>query len=128
MAYRIQRMPKLVPHVSIAGNFIDGVFQVHAPVQAGLDRTRLWTRGGTFSTSAGVIGFAWRLYLSRTQVRRFRRNPLAHLQEPNWSPRLRVSVPLARSTPAASHPSAPHTACPGVYTPGVRSAHIGRST
>jgi len=54
VAYRIQRMPKLVPHVAVAGNFIDGVFQVHAPVQDGLDRTRLWTHGGTFSTSAGV--------------------------------------------------------------------------
>jgi hypothetical protein len=54
VAYRIQSMPKLVPHVAVAGNFIDGVFQVHAPVQAGLDRTRLWTHGGTFSTTAGV--------------------------------------------------------------------------
>jgi hypothetical protein len=54
VAYRIQRMPKLVPHVAVAGNFIDGVFQVHAPVKDGLDRTRLWTHRGTFSTSAGV--------------------------------------------------------------------------
>jgi hypothetical protein len=47
-------MPKLVPHVAAGGNFIDGVFQIHAPVEAGLDQTRLWTRGGTFSGSAGV--------------------------------------------------------------------------
>jgi len=53
-AYRLSRMPKLVPHVSVGGNFIDGVFHVHAPVQDGMDRTRLWTRGGTFSTTAGV--------------------------------------------------------------------------
>jgi hypothetical protein len=36
------------------GNFIDGVFHVHAPVVAGLDENRLWTRGGTFSGTAGV--------------------------------------------------------------------------
>src|SRR4029077_910355 len=53
-AYRIPRMPKLVPHVAAGGNFIDGVFQVHAPVESGMDDTRLWTRGGTFSGSAGV--------------------------------------------------------------------------
>jgi len=54
IARKIPSMPKLVPHVAVAGNFIDGVFQVHAPVQDGLDQTRLWTRGGTFSMSGGV--------------------------------------------------------------------------
>jgi len=54
LAYRIPSMPKLVPHVAVGGNFIDGVFQVHAQVQDGLDRTRLWTRGGTFSTTGGI--------------------------------------------------------------------------
>ena len=54
VARSIRRLPKLSPHVAVAGNFIDGVFQVHAPIQAGLDQTRLWTRGGTFSTSGGV--------------------------------------------------------------------------
>jgi hypothetical protein len=53
-AYRIPSMPKLVPHVAAGGNFIDGVFQVHAPLENGLDRTRLWTHGGTFSGTAGV--------------------------------------------------------------------------
>jgi len=52
-AYRMANR-KLVPYVAVGGNFIDGVFNVHAPVQAGLDQTRLWTRGGTFSTSGGV--------------------------------------------------------------------------
>lgn len=33
---------------------MDGVFQVHAPVVGGLDQTRLWTRGGTFSGTAGL--------------------------------------------------------------------------
>jgi hypothetical protein len=47
-------MPKLVPHASVGGNFIDGVFQVHAPVTRGLDQTREWTRGGTLSTTGGV--------------------------------------------------------------------------
>jgi hypothetical protein len=53
-AYRIPGMPKLVPHAAAGGNFIDGAFQVNAPIEAGLDRTRLWTRGGTFSSTAGI--------------------------------------------------------------------------
>lgn len=53
-AYRLPSLPKLVPHVAVGGNFIDGVFQVHAPVQGGLDETRLWTHGGTFSTTFGA--------------------------------------------------------------------------
>jgi len=53
-AYRIPRMPKFVPHVAAGGNFMDGIFQVHAPVLGGLDETRLWTHGGTFSTSFGA--------------------------------------------------------------------------
>jgi hypothetical protein len=54
LAYRIPSMPKLIPHVAAGGNFIDGVFQTHAQVADGLDETRLWTRGGTFSGTAGV--------------------------------------------------------------------------
>ncbi len=53
-AYKIPSMPKVIPHVAVGGNFIDGVFQVHAPISDGLDETRLWTRGGTFSESAGI--------------------------------------------------------------------------
>jgi hypothetical protein len=53
-AYQIPSMPKLIPHAALGGNFIDGVFHVHAPVTRGLDETRLWTRGGTLSTSGGV--------------------------------------------------------------------------
>lgn len=54
LSYRLRRMPKWVPHVSVGGNFIDGAFHVHAPIEDGLDETRLWTRGGTFSTTGGV--------------------------------------------------------------------------
>jgi hypothetical protein len=53
-AHRLARMPKLVPHIAAGGNFIDGAFQLHAPVVRGMDETRLWTRGGTFSGSAGA--------------------------------------------------------------------------
>ena len=53
-AWRIRSMPKLVPHLAAGGNFIDGAFQLSAPVEKGLDQTRLWTRGGTFSATAGV--------------------------------------------------------------------------
>jgi len=47
-------MPKLVPHLAAGGNFIDGAFQTDAPVVRGRDRTRLWTRGGTSSSTAGI--------------------------------------------------------------------------
>ncbi|MGD0666917.1 MAG: hypothetical protein ABSB23_05120 [Bryobacteraceae bacterium] len=53
-SHRLRMAPRIVPHVSVGGNFIDGVFQVHAPVQSGLDETRMWTHGGTFSTTGGV--------------------------------------------------------------------------
>ena len=53
-AYRPPRAPKVIPHVGVAGNFIDGVFHVNAPVEDGMDHTRLWTRGGTFSTGGGI--------------------------------------------------------------------------
>jgi len=54
LAYRVPGMPKLVPHVAAGGNFMDSAFQTDAPVVKGLDRTRLWTRGGTFSGTFGV--------------------------------------------------------------------------
>ncbi len=54
LAYRIPGRPKLVPHIAVGGNLIDGAFQVHAPIVGALDETHLWTRGGTFSSSAGV--------------------------------------------------------------------------
>jgi len=54
IAYRIPGAPKLVPHVTVGGNFIDGAIQIKAPVVRGLDENREWTRGGTFSTTAGV--------------------------------------------------------------------------
>ena len=54
LSYHIPSKPKLVPHVTAGGNFMDGVFQVHAPVKSGLDETRMWTHGGTFTTTAGV--------------------------------------------------------------------------
>jgi hypothetical protein len=53
-SYRIPQNPKIIPHAAAGGNFIDGVFQTHAQVVSGLDETRLWTRGGTFSGTAGV--------------------------------------------------------------------------
>jgi hypothetical protein len=53
-AYRPRSMPKLVPHAASGINYIDGVFQVNAPLTSGMDHTRLWTRGKTFSESAGI--------------------------------------------------------------------------
>src|SRR5262249_35316766 len=54
VARSLRSMPKLTPHAGVAGNFMDLVFQVHAPIEDGLDETRPWTRGGTFSATAGV--------------------------------------------------------------------------
>ena len=53
-AYRPRRMPRLVPHVSVGGNFVDAAYHVNAQRTFGLDRTYEWTRGGTFSTSGGA--------------------------------------------------------------------------
>jgi len=54
LAYRPRRWPKMAPHVATGGNWIDGAFRVYAPLVAGLDETREWTRGGTFSATGGV--------------------------------------------------------------------------
>ena len=53
-AHRIPGFPKLTPHVSAAFNHIYSDFQVDAPLVNLHDRSRLWTRGQTFSTTAGV--------------------------------------------------------------------------
>lgn len=53
VAYQVPRFRKLQLHGAAGGNFIDGAFQVHAPIEDGLDQTRMWTRGGTFSGTAG---------------------------------------------------------------------------
>jgi hypothetical protein len=53
-SYRIPHNSRVIPHAAVGGNFMDNVFQTHAPVVAGLDETRLWSRGGTFSVSGGV--------------------------------------------------------------------------
>ena len=41
-------------YAEAGGNFIDGLFQVNAAVEDGLDHTKLWTRGGIFSGTGGV--------------------------------------------------------------------------
>jgi hypothetical protein len=56
-AYRISKIPRLTPHVAAGINLIEGEFQVNAPLETKVDRTRLWTRGKTFSGSAGVSYF-----------------------------------------------------------------------
>jgi hypothetical protein len=53
-SYRLPKNPKLIPHIAAGGNFLDLAFQTHAPVLAGMDETRLWTRGGTFSGTGGI--------------------------------------------------------------------------
>lgn len=60
VSHRLPRLPKIAPHAAVGGSFLDTAFQTHAPVVTGLDETRLWTRGGIFSTSGGVTYLASR--------------------------------------------------------------------
>jgi hypothetical protein len=54
---RISQIPRLTPHAAAGVNLIDSAFQVNAPLETKFDRTRLWTRGTTFSGSAGASYF-----------------------------------------------------------------------
>jgi hypothetical protein len=53
-AHRLPWAPKLTPHVSAGVNLINSQFQVNAPLTNRLDHSRLWTRGATYSGTAGV--------------------------------------------------------------------------
>src|SRR5712692_8446263 len=77
VARAISKIPGLVPHVAGGINFIDGVFQVDAPLATKLDRTRLWTHGKIYSASAGLsylltnrVGFTVDAFYSPLGVRR----------------------------------------------------------
>lgn len=58
VAHQLPQLPKLVPHVSVAGTFVDVAFQSHSPTMGpggfGVAEVRQWTRGGMFSTSGGA--------------------------------------------------------------------------
>lgn len=54
VAHPLPHMPKLIPHASVGGSFIDVAFQSHAPATFGLAQQRMWTHGGIFSTTGGV--------------------------------------------------------------------------
>lgn len=58
VAHTLPQLPKLVPHASVAGTFVDVAFQSHSPTMGpagfGLAQVRQWTRGGMFSTTGGV--------------------------------------------------------------------------
>ncbi len=54
VAHPLPQLPKLVPHVSVAGAFVDVAFRSHAPTTFGLAQARMWTRGGMFSTAGGA--------------------------------------------------------------------------
>jgi hypothetical protein len=83
-AYRIPSMPRLSPHLAGGVNYIDGIFQVDAPLAKVLDRTRLWTRGMTYSGTAGVsylltqrVALTVDAFYSPLWVRRVRTGPRA---------------------------------------------------
>jgi hypothetical protein len=54
LAHRITKLRGLTPHVAGGINYIDGAFQVNSVSRGRLDRTKLLTRGKTFSVSAGA--------------------------------------------------------------------------
>ena len=58
VAHQLPQLPKLVPHVSVAGTFVDVAFQSHSPTMGpagfGLAQVRQWTRGGMFSVAGGA--------------------------------------------------------------------------
>jgi hypothetical protein len=54
VAHPFPRLPRLVPHASVAGTFDDVAFQSHSPITFGLAQTRQWARGGMFSTAGGA--------------------------------------------------------------------------
>jgi hypothetical protein len=54
LSHRMPGMPRLTPHVAAGFNVIDGIFQVNAPRKTEIDQTKLWTRGTTFSGTAGL--------------------------------------------------------------------------
>jgi hypothetical protein len=53
-SYKIRRMPKLIPHGTVGVNLINSMFEVGAPLESRIDRSRLWTRGVTYNGTAGV--------------------------------------------------------------------------
>src|SRR5262249_27930053 len=77
VAHAISKIPGLTPHLAAGINFMDGVFQVDAPLATRLDRNRLWTHGKIFSGSAGLsylltdrIGITVDAFYSPLSVRR----------------------------------------------------------
>jgi|GEM_PF-1532487 hypothetical protein len=54
LSHPMPGMPRLTPHVAAGFNVIDGIFQVDAPRKTEIDHTKLWTRGTTFSATAGL--------------------------------------------------------------------------
>jgi hypothetical protein len=54
LSHRMPGLPRLTPHVAAGFNVIDGIFQVDAPRKTEIDHTKLWTRGTTFSGTAGL--------------------------------------------------------------------------
>jgi hypothetical protein len=54
VSYRMPRWSRLTLHATAGVNYIQGRFQVNSERVKGLDRTRLWTGGETFSTTGGA--------------------------------------------------------------------------
>src|SRR5471030_1022540 len=54
LSHPMPGMPRLTPHVAAGFNVIDGIFQMNAQRKTEIDHTKLWTRGTTFSATAGL--------------------------------------------------------------------------
>ncbi len=76
---------KLVPHATVGGTFVDGVFQVNAIDTHAIDHSHLWTHGGILSTTGGIsymltqhAAFTVDMFYSPLEVRRSATSPLTN--------------------------------------------------
>jgi hypothetical protein len=52
--YRFARFRRFIPHAAIGANYVNGNFQIEAPLVKGIDHTSLWTSGKTYTGTAGA--------------------------------------------------------------------------
>jgi len=83
-SYKIPRAPRLVPHATVGGTFVDGVFQVEA-IDHVVDHSHLWTHGGILSATGGLsylltqrIAFTVDVFYSPLEVKRSPTSPLTN--------------------------------------------------
>ena len=75
---------RFVPHATVGGTFLDGVFQVNA-IDNVIDHSHLWTHGGMLSVTGGLtylltqrVAFTVDMFYSPLEVRRSATSPLTN--------------------------------------------------